>query len=70
LKILLKILEILGMIIALPLALLWGIHGLVILIGTAWILISDQEPGPEMVSGIAAIALLIKLIQFVIKKSK
>lgn len=69
-KVLIKILEILGMIVALPLVLLWGVHGLVILIGIAWILLSDHEPTPEDVGRIAAIALLIKLIQFIIKKSK
>lgn len=58
------------MIIALPLVLLWGVHGLVILIGIVWILISDQELEPEVVGRIAAIALLIKLIQFIVKKSK
>jgi uncharacterized membrane protein len=70
LKILLKVLEVLGMIIALPIVLLWGVHGLVILIGIIWILISDQELEPEMIGRMAAIVLLIKLIQFIIKKNK
>lgn len=58
------------MIVALPFALLWGVHGLVIVIGIAIILVSDQEMGPEIVGKIAAIALLIKLVQFIIKKAK
>jgi uncharacterized membrane protein len=70
LKVLLKILEILGMIVALPIVLLWGVHGLIIIIGIVWILVSDQEPGIEELSAIAAIALLIKLVQFIIKEIK
>ena len=58
------------MIVALPFALLWGVHGLVIVIGIVFILISDQEMGPEIIGRIAAIALLIKLVQFIIKKAK
>ena len=69
-KVLLKILEILGMIVALPIVLLWGVHGLIIIIGIVWILVSDQEPGIEELSAIAAIALLIKLVQFIIKEIK
>ena len=70
-KILLKILEWIGMIIALPLVLLWGVHGLVIIIGVALILVSDDnvEIG-ELVGKVAAIALLVKLIQFIIKKTR
>ncbi len=58
------------MIVALPIALLWGVHGLVILIGIIWILISDQEPGFEEFNAIASVVLLVKLIQFIIKKIK
>jgi hypothetical protein len=58
------------MIVALPIVLLWGVHGLIIIIGIVWILVSDQEPGIEELSAIAAIALLIKLVQFIIKEIK
>ncbi len=69
--VLLKIAEWIGIIIALPLAILFNVYGLSIVIGGIWILISDEtqemEPG-EIVGRVGAVILLVKLIQFMIKK--
>lgn len=72
-KILLKILEWIGMIIALPLVFLFSVHGMAIGIGIAFILISDDaeqmEPS-ELAGKVGALALLVTLIGFIIKKVK
>jgi Mn2+/Fe2+ NRAMP family transporter len=70
-KILLKILEWIGMIIALPLVFLFSVHGMVIVIGIALILISDdadQMDPAELAGRAGAMALLVTLIGFIIKK--
>lgn len=67
--ILFKIAEWIGIIIALPLAILFNVYGLSIVIGVIWILISDEEMEPgEIVGRVGAVVLLVKLIQFAIKK--
>jgi len=69
-KVILKILEWIGMVIAFPIALFWNGYGMAFLIGVIWIMVADTEDMNmgEIVGRCGAIVLLIKLIQFIIKK--
>ncbi len=70
-KILVKIAEWLGMIIAIPLAILVNVYGLAIGIGVVWIMLSndteEMEPG-ELAARVGAMVLLVSLVRFVIKR--
>lgn len=68
-RVVLRVAEWVGIVIALPLAILFNVYGLSIMIGVIWILVSDEEMEPgEMVGRVGAVILLVKLIQFMIKK--
>ena len=68
-RIVLRVAEWIGIVIALPLAILFNVYGLSIAVGVIWILISDEEMEPgEIVGRVGAVILLVKLVQFAIKK--